>query len=49
MLACKYRDSKSAEEIHSFIDSLYFMDGVTLEDCLSYGFIDMGGGGLCSL
>ena len=43
MLACKYRDSKSAEEIHSFIDILYFMEGVTLEDCLSYGFIDMGG------
>ena len=34
--------------LHDFISGLYFADGVTLDDCLLAGFIDMGGG-LCSI
>ena len=30
--------------LHDFISGLYFADGVTLNDCLLAGFIDMGGG-----
>lgn len=29
--------------LHDFISRLYFADGVTLDDCLLAGFVDMGG------
>ena len=44
LFICKLHDTQSPKEFHSFVNSLYFAGGITLDDCLSNGFIDMGGG-----
>ena len=44
LYTCKLYDTQSPKDFHSFVNSLYFAEGITLDDCLSNGFIDMGGG-----
>ena len=43
LFICKLHDTQSPKEFHSFVNSLYFAEDITLDDCLSNDFVDMGG------
>ena len=43
LFICELQDTQSPKEFHSFVNSRYLAGGITLDDCLSNGFIDMGG------